>query len=97
MAGAEDSHYHRSGYNEGGAIQHASDASAPSPALRSEQEWATHNSLVSYFGRLNYNLLERYLLTVTFRADGSSRFSEGNKWGYFLQPLSLGVSTRSRS
>lgn len=55
MAGAEDSHYHRSGYNEGGAIQHASDASAPSPALRSEQEWATHNSLVSYFGRLNYN------------------------------------------
>lgn len=83
MAGAEDSHYHRSGYNEGGAIQHASDASAPSPALRSEQEWATHNSLVSYFGRLNYNLLERYLLTVTFRADGSSRFSEGNKWGYF--------------
>lgn len=83
MAGAEDSHYHRSGYNEGGSVLHADDASAPAATLRSEQEWATHNSLVSYFGRVNYNLLERYLLTVTFRADGSSRFSKGNKWGYF--------------
>lgn len=82
MAGAEDSHYHRSGYNEGQGTDPVTGASH-SPAIRSEQEWATHNSLVSYFGRLNYNLLERYLFTVTFRADGSSRFSEGNKWGYF--------------
>ena len=83
MAGAEDSHYHRSGFNFGGATDHATDSSAPSPTLRESTEWATHNSLVSYFGRLNYNLLERYLLTVTFRADGSSRFAKGNKWGYF--------------
>lgn len=83
MGGAEQSHYHRSGFNEGGPVAHTTDASAPSPTLRSEKEWATHNSLVSYFGRLNYNLLERYLITVTFRADGSSRFAEGKKWGYF--------------
>lgn len=38
---------------------------------------------VSFFGRLNYNLLDRYLLTFTMRADGSSKFSEGNRWGYF--------------
>ena len=82
MAGAEDSHYHRSGYNEGqGTDQYTGEANSAS--IRSEQEWATHNSLVSYFGRLNYNLLDRYLITLTFRADGSSRFSEGNKWGYF--------------
>ena len=38
---------------------------------------------VSFFGRLNYTLLDRYLLTVTVREDGSSKFSEGNRWGFF--------------
>jgi len=41
------------------------------------------NSLASYFARANYRLKERYLLTVTMRADGSSRFGPDNKWGYF--------------
>jgi TonB-linked SusC/RagA family outer membrane protein len=41
------------------------------------------NSLASYFGRVNYRLLEKYLFTVTMRADGSSRFGKNNKWGYF--------------
>ena len=41
------------------------------------------NRMLSYFGRLNYTLLDRYLLTVTFRADGSSKFAPSNKWGYF--------------
>jgi TonB-linked SusC/RagA family outer membrane protein len=40
-------------------------------------------TLVSYLGRLNYNLLERYLFTVTGRYDGSSRFGENNKWAFF--------------
>ncbi|MBK6346418.1 MAG: SusC/RagA family TonB-linked outer membrane protein [Bacteroidales bacterium] len=39
--------------------------------------------LVSFFGRLNYMLNEKYLLTVTLRDDGSSRFSEDNRWGLF--------------
>lgn len=39
--------------------------------------------LVSFFGRVNYDFDSRYLLTATFRADGSSKFSPGNKWGYF--------------
>jgi TonB-linked outer membrane protein, SusC/RagA family len=38
--------------------------------------------LVSFYGRLNYNYDERYFLTATMRADGTSRFSN-NKWGYF--------------
>jgi TonB-linked SusC/RagA family outer membrane protein len=41
------------------------------------------NSLLSYFGRVNYNLLEKFLFTASFRADGSSRFGENNKFGYF--------------
>ncbi|NJB72810.1 TonB-linked SusC/RagA family outer membrane protein [Saonia flava] len=41
------------------------------------------NSLSSYFGRLIYSLNDKYNLTASFRADGSSRFAEGNKWGYF--------------
>lgn len=42
---------------------------------------STDNRLLSYFGRLNYNFDERYLLEFTLRADGSSKFVE--KWGYF--------------
>ncbi len=37
----------------------------------------------SFFGRINYNLKEKYLLTVNFRADGSDRFGENNRYGYF--------------
>lgn len=41
------------------------------------------NILMSYFGRLNYNYREKYLLNATLRADGSSKFAQGNQWGYF--------------
>ena len=39
--------------------------------------------LVSFFGRLNYTLADRYLFTFTVRNDGSSRFSKDNRWGLF--------------
>lgn len=45
--------------------------------------YKTENYLVSFFGRLNYSLLDRYLLTVTLRNDGSSRFHKDNRWGLF--------------
>ncbi len=41
------------------------------------------NKLASFFGRINYFLLDRYIFTATFRADGSSKFAPGNQWGYF--------------
>jgi iron complex outermembrane receptor protein len=41
------------------------------------------NTLVSFYGRLNYTLFSRYLLTATLRYDGSSRFSKENRWGLF--------------
>lgn len=40
-------------------------------------------SLLSFFGRINYSFKERYMATVIMRADGSSNFSRGNRWGYF--------------
>jgi iron complex outermembrane receptor protein len=39
--------------------------------------------LISFFGRMNYNFKDRYLLTATLRDDGSSRFSKDNRWGLF--------------
>lgn len=38
---------------------------------------------LSYFGRINYNLKETYMLTAILRADGSSVFAPGHRWGYF--------------
>ena len=43
----------------------------------------TPDKTVSFFARANYSLLDRYLLTVTFRADGSSKFAPNHRWGYF--------------
>lgn len=41
------------------------------------------STLASFFNRLNYNYKSKYLFTATFRGDGSSKFSVGNRWGYF--------------
>ena len=41
------------------------------------------DKLLSFFTRANYNFMDKYLLSVTFRADASSKFSEDNRWGYF--------------
>ena len=41
------------------------------------------DNLLSYFGRVNYNYQSKYLLSATFRADGSSKFAEDNRWGFF--------------
>lgn len=45
--------------------------------------WDERHSLISYYGRINYTLMDRYLLTATMRRDGSSRFSKENRWGSF--------------
>ena len=42
-----------------------------------------HLQLLSFFGRLNYQFKNRYLLTFTLRADATSRFKKDNRWGYF--------------
>lgn len=50
---------------------------------QSTSDWWQDESFVSYLARVSYGYKSRYLLTATFRADGSSKFSPKNRWGYF--------------
>jgi len=56
---------------------YSGDVFIPSPG------YAQENELQSYFGRVNYNFDKKYLLTASIRADGSTRFGQNNKYGYF--------------
>ncbi|MBD0285008.1 MAG: TonB-dependent receptor [Flavisolibacter sp.] len=52
-------------------------------AIRSATTYKESNTLISYYGRVNYAFSDRYLLTATLRRDASSRFGAGHKWGTF--------------
>ena len=58
------------------SLSAGSDISIP---LSGGSDWG----IASWLGRVNLNLHDKYLLTVSGRADGSSRFTEGNKWAFF--------------
>ena len=45
--------------------------------------WRNHLQLLSFYGRINYSFMERYLFTFTLRGDATSRFSKDNRWGVF--------------
>ena len=53
------------------------------PGGRTLDDIYVKSNMLSYFGRVNYKLHNKYLLTASMRADGSSVLAEGNKWGYF--------------
>lgn len=63
----------RTGWHNIGAAEN------PQEPRNGELEW----SLISYLGRINYSLYDRYLFTLSGRVDGSSKFAEGNKYGFF--------------
>lgn len=48
-------------------------------------------AIQSWFGRVNYDYQGRYLFEASLRADGSSRFAEGHRWGYSLHFLPDGI------
>lgn len=48
-----------------------------------DNNFSPDDKLLSFFGRANYDYLGKYLISATFRADGSSKFAKGNQWGYF--------------
>ena len=50
---------------------------------RAPSSTLTESRLSSFYGRLHYKLFDRYLLTLTGRYDGSSKFAKNNKWGFF--------------
>lgn len=52
-------------------------------ALPNESTIGRKDNMASFFGRINYTLYDRYLFTATMRADASSKFAKGNRWGYF--------------
>ncbi len=52
---------------------------APGTTYTQHREWA----LSSFLGRINYSFMNKYLVTATARADGSTRLAEGNKWALF--------------
>ncbi len=78
-AGYSYQHYYREGFN------------ANRPWTMTDGEYLNAKNvpykkeyfLISFFGRANYSLMNKYLLTATLRFDGSSRFSKANRWGTF--------------
>ncbi|MCF0201930.1 MAG: TonB-dependent receptor [Bacteroidaceae bacterium] len=91
MAGYEWSHFKYKGNSESYGMYPSTspkkdDAGNPLAGTKYDPKtgkWESEHFIVSWFGRMNYTLLERYLFTFTMRADGSSRFAKGKKWGYF--------------
>lgn len=59
------------------------DMSAGDPEKNYISNSYSDSRMLSFYGRANYAFDDRYLLTVTMRADGSSKFGAHNKWGYF--------------
>ena len=57
----------------------------------SAKEWKGQTFLVSWYGRANYTLMDRYMFTLTARYDGSSRFADGHRWGFFPSAAFDGV------
>lgn len=55
----------------------------PGAANTSNTKFVNDYKLISFFGRMNYNIGDRYLAAFSYRRDGSSRFGEGNQWGNF--------------
>jgi len=53
------------------------------PQKNTHSNYLTRSELLSYMGRINYSLMDKYLLTATFRADASSKFGANNQWANF--------------
>ncbi|WP_255297530.1 SusC/RagA family TonB-linked outer membrane protein [Anaerophaga thermohalophila] len=76
MAGFSEQHFYREDWNRETSYDRTE-------VYSDEPAYETENNLRSFFGRLNYSLLDRYLLTFTLRQDGTSRFHEDTRWGTF--------------
>lgn len=70
-------------YREGFPNNELDDMNAGSAATQTNSGFTRELNMLSYFGRLNYDYKGKYLLEANVRADASSRFAPGNRWGYF--------------
>ena len=90
MVGYEWQHFHRKNNYHSYGLYPSTNTESPGAYYNesANPDYKTENYLVSFFGRLNYTLLDRYMLTATLRADGSSRFNwldtaDNEQWGLF--------------
>ncbi|MGL5937907.1 MAG: SusC/RagA family TonB-linked outer membrane protein [Phocaeicola sp.] len=86
MGGYEWQHFYRKGSNVGSGLYQMTNKNEEEkgkPYNLTNRQWANESFLVSFFGRVNYSVLDRYMLTATLRMDGSSKFNKQNRWGYF--------------
>lgn len=67
---------------EGASSDKVPTLGASSVLTKSASNW-TEEVLIGFFARVNYDYKKKYLLSATFRADGSSKFMPGHQWGYF--------------
>ena len=82
MGGYEWQHFRQEGSYDGYGLYPSTNTEKPGQQTEHKLTvWKTENYLVSFFGRANYSLLDRYLLTATVRYDGSSRFKD--HWALF--------------
>lgn len=72
------------------------DNSLTASSKTSSNSMPTFSRMASFFGRVNYTFASKYLLTVTGRYDGTSKFADGNKWGFFPS-FSLGWNAHEES
>ena len=87
MAGYSWQHFHRTTEN---AYNNLANSNPTSYLFKTE------SYLVSFFGRVNYSFDNKYLITATLRNDGTSRFSESNRWGIFPS-VALGWRVKEES
>jgi TonB-dependent starch-binding outer membrane protein SusC len=79
-AGYSWQYFKREGYNWN---RNNAELGSPEYIVSDSLSFANELYLISFFGRLNYTLNNKYLATFTLRSDGSSRFAPGNRWGLF--------------
>jgi TonB-linked SusC/RagA family outer membrane protein len=70
-------------YREGFPNNDLTDLDAGTTSTQTNSGHSRALAMMSYFGRVNYDYLGKYLFEANFRADASSRFSPDNRWGYF--------------
>lgn len=82
MGGYEWQHFYHRGERDGWGLYQMTNTEKPGEKYQRDAKiWKSENYLVSFFGRANYSLLDRYMLTATVRYDGSSRFKD--HWALF--------------
>lgn len=80
----EDYNYkYQKSYRQNFPTNGTTDMNAGDPATQKNEGYTRKLTMISWFGRINYDYAGKYLLEANVRADASSRFAKGHRWGYF--------------